>query len=80
MPNYANVTFKNATLGQHVYTITDDVLHQDVVQNQPLAPGETVSPALVVDENGHGQATYGYSGGIRTRLNDLNDGDSIDMT
>ena len=79
MALYLSVTFTNDTFAQHVYTITDDVLGSPVLSDQPLAPGEAVTEQLVADANGHGQATYGYRGGISTRRDDLNDGETVKM-
>jgi hypothetical protein len=78
MANYVNVTLRNATSAQHIYHATDDVLHQEVLPNTPLASGETTPIQLVADENGHGRMTYGYLGGINTSRDDLNDGDPVD--
>jgi hypothetical protein len=79
MPIYVHVVFKNDTTSQHVYTITDDVLGQQIVNAQPLAADESVDTDLVADENNHGRATYGYSGGDHTSRTDLNDGDIVLM-
>jgi len=78
MPQFVNVILKNSTASQHVYHATDDVLHQKVIDNQPLGAGETVNVKLVADENGHGQMTYGFSGGVDTSRTDLDDGDEVD--
>ena len=78
MPQYIHVVLKNGTSSQHVYHATDDVLHKSALNDQPLAPGETASITLVADENGHGEMTYGYSGGVDTSSTDLNDGDEVD--
>jgi len=78
MPNYVNVTLRNSTTSQHVYHATDDVLGKLVLDDQPLAPDETTPIKLVADENGHGEMTYGYKGGVDTSRSDLNDGDRVD--
>jgi hypothetical protein len=75
----AKVTFQNTSAAQHVYTISDDVLGQNVVQNKPLDVDESVTLNLVVDENRFGQATYGYRGGVDTKAPDLRDGDTVRM-
>jgi hypothetical protein len=80
MPRFVNVTFKNDTTSQHVYSITDDVLGQQVVTDQPLDADETVPVQLVADENNHGKATYGFRGGVSTRVDDLNEGDVVNMS
>jgi hypothetical protein len=78
MPQFVNVTLKNDTMAQHVYHATDNVLGQSVLQDAPLGPSETTPIRLVADENGHGQMTCGFRGGIDTVHTDLNDGDEID--
>jgi hypothetical protein len=80
MPEFVNVTFKNGTADQHVYTITDDVLGQTVLDNSPLGAGESTDPIqLVANTNHHGEATFKHRGGVATQRTDLNDGDTVDM-
>jgi len=80
MPNYVKVTFKNSGTSQHVYTITDNVIRNNILDNQPLAPEETFDATLTQGSDGHGHATYGYSGGVQITKDDLDDGESIDMS
>jgi hypothetical protein len=72
-----NATFKNDTLQQHVYTISEDVLHQVVFDNKPLGSGEFIDLQLVADDNEKGQATHQYSGGVANKAADILDRDNI---
>jgi hypothetical protein len=48
MPNYVNITVKNADLNQQVVTVTDRVINTDLISNQPMAPTDPpVALALV---------------------------------
>jgi hypothetical protein len=79
MAIYVNVTLKNSSLGQHVFSATDDVLGQNVLSNTPLQPDESVSLQLVADEYGYGQMTYGYRGGVPSRRTDIKNNEEIDV-
>jgi hypothetical protein len=50
-----------------------------LLNNKPLAPSESVDEQLVVDEDGHGRATYGFKGGSQISRTDLNEGDTVFM-
>jgi hypothetical protein len=79
-PEFVNVTFRNGTTAQHVYTITDKVLGVAVWDNKPVAAGDdTGQLQLVANENHHGEVTYTHTGGVPTSRTDLNDGDTVDM-